>query len=478
MTVVEAYKLQTQAGDLSVNAHLLEKAIYVVEACNASRCVASDPVTVNTLAAVGYLKGYRYLAGQKYGVATAISANGSHLFVSGTRGGANEVNVLLGSSRIFRQRTFTGGASFGLHIATSGQGYRLAITDGASVHLYQKVSGVWNLETTLALPLTGGFSWQALSVALSGDGNTLAVGIRTVPGNHGQVAMYTRDAGTWVFKATLTAPLPISGDTFGSSVALSQNGSTLAVGAEDERGTRTGVNADWSLYSANANDKYGAAYVLARSGNTWVHQAYLKPTALLTGMRFGTRVRLSSDGNVLAVGVPGDRNARAGIYKANNLQTRPDSGAVYVYGRTGTAWAQNAYIKAAVVDAGDKFGEDIALSADGRTLAVGVPHEDSGLPAAAPGAASDNAIQGSGAVYIFRKPASTWVQHRYIKAPVPDSLLAGTGDLFGFRLALSADSSTLAVSAPGEDGAGAGNGLNTGNLLDESLPDSGAVFLY
>lgn len=470
---------QNQAADTNVSAHLLETAIYVVEACNASRCVASEPVSINTLPAVGYLKGYRYLAGQKYGIATAISADGSHLFVSGRRGDANEVNVLLRSgSTFFRQKTFTGGTSFGLDIATSGQGHRLAVTDGGSVHLYRKASGIWNLETTLAIPLTGGLNWQAGAVALSGDGDTLAVGTGTVQGHPGQVVMYTRSEGIWVYKESLTAPLPVTGDSFGTSVALSHDGGTLAVGAEDERGTRTGVNADWSYYSGNAGDQYGAAYVLVRSGDTWAHQAYVKPTALLTGTRFGARVRLSSNGNVLAVAAPGDRNARAGIYKANNLQTKANSGAVYVYGRTGTAWGQNAYIKAAVVDAGDGFGEDISLSSDGRTLTVGAPQEDSGLPAAAPGAAANNTIQNSGAAYVFRKPASTWVQHRYIKSPVPDSFPAGEGDRFGYRLALSADASTLAVGAPGEDGAGAGSGLNTGNLFDESLPDSGAVFLY
>ena len=49
----------------------------------------------------------------------------------------------------------------------------------------------------------------------------------------------------------------------------------------------------------------------------------------------------------------------------------------------------------------DRFGTDLALSGD--TLAIGVPGDDS-------------AASGSGAVYVFRRSDSSWVQEAYVKA--------------------------------------------------------------
>ena len=81
------------------------------------------------------------------------------------------------------------------------------------------------------------------------------------------------------------------------------------------------------------------------------------------------------------------------------------SGAVYVYKRTGTNCAQEAYIKAVNNDGAvtsDSFGTSVSLSSD--TLAVGVYQEDSNQTTITNGttASADNTNTGSGAVYIYR----------------------------------------------------------------------------
>ncbi len=53
---------------------------------------------------------------------------------------------------------------------------------------------------------------------------------------------------------------------------------------------------------------------------------------------------------------------------------------MYVFRSGGAGWFQEAYIKAsntgsAGIDGGDNFGENVTLSADGNTLAVGAPFE-------------------------------------------------------------------------------------------------------
>ena len=78
-----------------------------------------------------------------------------------------------------------------------------------------------------------------------------------------------------------------------------------------------------------------------------------------------------------------------------------NSGAVYVYKRTGTSWAQEAYVKAANKDNSDEFGKSVALS--GGTLAVGSHLEDSNETTITNGtiASSDDSSTNSGAVYVY-----------------------------------------------------------------------------
>src|SRR5690606_19004546 len=96
---------------------------------------------------------------------------------------------------------------------------------------------------------------------------------------------------------------------------------------------------------------------------------------------------------------------------------------------------------------GDKFGTSIALSADGSTLAVGACLEDSAATGI-DGDQGDNSAGHAGAVYVFARSDTTWVQQAYIKASNTEA-----ADYFGGSVALSADGSTLAVGAWREDSA-------------------------
>ena len=78
--------------------------------------------------------------------------------------------------------------------------------------------------------------------------------------------------------------------------------------------------------------------------------------------------------------------------------TAPDSGAVYIFTRSGGVWTQNAYLKASNTGAGDEFGLSVALS--GTTLTVGAPFEDSNATGVN-GNQGDNSASNSGAAYIF-----------------------------------------------------------------------------
>ena len=62
-------------------------------------------------------------------------------------------------------------------------------------------------------------------------------------------------------------------DHFGSSVSLSGDGNTLAVGAYREDSNATGIGED---EGDDSTRDAGAVYVFSRSGTTWTQQAYVK----------------------------------------------------------------------------------------------------------------------------------------------------------------------------------------------------------
>ena len=249
-----------------------------------------------------------------------------------------------------------------------------------------------------------------------------------------------------------------AGDAFGFAVALSGDGNTLAVGAPSEASATTGIGGN---QADNTAASAGAVYVYTRSGTTWAQQAYIKASNTGAGDRFGTSVALSSDGSTLAVGAIGEASALTGVTAGIVNETTagnaaPGAGAVYVFTRSiaGT-WSQQAYVKASNTGAADNFGSSVALSGDGSTLAVGAIGED--------GSAAE-----AGAVYVFtRDVGGIWSQQAYVKASN-----AGALDLFGFSVALSGDSNTLAVGAIGESSAVGGT------PTDNTAPSAGAVYVF
>ena len=99
---------------------------------------------------------------------------------------------------------------------------------------------------------------------------------------------------------------------------------------------------------------------------------------------------------------------------ASTNNSNADSGAVYIYKRSGTTWTQEAYIKASNNDAGDNFGYSVSLSDD--TLVVGAHKESSSQSTITNGASasSDNSNSESGAVYVFKRTGTSWAQVAYI----------------------------------------------------------------
>ena len=307
------------------------------------------------------------------------------------------------------------------------------------------------------------------AVALSSDGSTLAVGAPRESSaatglngdqaddsalHAGAVYLFARENRLWQQQAYIKASNAGRSDNFGYTISLSADGNTLAVGAPGE---------DSGLTDA------GAVYTFVRSNNAWQEQAIIQASNRGFTDRFGFAISLSADGNTLAVGTPSEDSTATGVNGNQGSDLANSTGAAYVFVRDGGLWQQQAYIKASNSEQSDNFGTAVSISADGNSLVVGAPGEDS-ASTGINGDQSDNSASGSGALYIFVRSDGLWQQQAYIKASN-----SGEVDGFGRAVSLSANGNTLAVGAIGEDSAS--TGVNA-DQADNSLQRSGAVYVF
>ena len=340
-----------------------------------------------------------------------------------------------------------------LHVAEAGARYPLTI-DPIAQQAYLKASN------------TGAGDLFGHSVAVSGDTvvvgalgeDAIATGVNGTVDESASMAgaayVFVRSGTTWSQQAYLKASNTGAGDWFGYSVAVS--GDTVVVGAPLEDGSATGVNGT----AAEGAPDSGAAYVYLRSGTTWSQQAYLKASNTGWYDYFGWSVAVS--GSTVLVGSINEDGSATGVNGTVTDGAR-GSGAAYVFVRSGTAWSQQAYLKAHQVTPDDQFGTSVAVSGD--TLVVGAPYDD-GSATGVNGTVDEGTPQ-AGAAYVFVRSGTTWSQQAYLKAHqvTPD-------DQFGTAVAVSGD--TLMVGAPYEDGSATG----VNGTVDEGAPRAGAAYVF
>jgi len=340
-----------------------------------------------------------------------------------------------------------------------------------AVYVFVRDGTGWSQQAYLKASNTD--AGDAFGRAVAIDGDTLVVGARDedgadtgVDGNEaddsapdaGAVYVFVRDGTSWSQQAYLKASNTQGTDRFGSVVAIS--GDTIAVGAIGENSAATGIDGDED--DDTAADA-GAVYVFVRGGSTWSQQAYVKASNTDAGDGFGTSLSLSGD--TLVVGAAGEDGAATGVDGNEADDSAAGAGAAYVFTRSGSSWSQQAYVKASNTDAGDAFGQSVAV--DGDTLLVGASLEASDATGV-DGNEADDSAAGAGAAYVFTRSGSSWSQQAYVKASNTDA-----GDGFGGTVALSGE--TAAVAAAGEDGAAMGVG---GDDTSDGAPGAGAVCVF
>jgi hypothetical protein len=297
-------------------------------------------------------------------------------------------------------------AQFGWSVALSADGDTALVgangpTNSGAAYVFARSGTTWSQQAELTVADGVPIDWFGVPVALAGDGGTALVGAFGRNSEIGAAYVFARSGATWSQQAKLSASDGAQSDEFGWSVALAEDGGTALVGA------------------GNKDNGTGAAYVFVRSGTTWTQQQELYASDATSFNHFGYSAALAGDGGTALVGAFG-RNS--------------DTGAAYVFARSGTTWSQQAELSANDGAQYDEFGASAALAGDAGTALVGAPGRNSE----------------TGAAYVFARSGATWSQQA--------ELVGARLDQFGASVALAGESGTAVVGAPGHGVFGAFTG--------------------
>ena len=285
--------------------------------------------------------------------------------------------------------------------------------DSGSAYVFTRSGTTWSQQAKLTATDGAANDTFGGNVALSGD--TAVIGSLgdddDVNGvDSGSAYVFTRSGTSWSEQAKLTAADGAAGDEFGYSVAILGDTAVIGAARDDDKGKDS-----------------GSAYVFTRSGTSWSQQAKLTAADGAAGDVFSISVALSGDTAVIGA----DLNDEKG----------DNSGAAYVFTRSGSTWSQQAKLTADDGAAGDLFGIRVALS--GVTAVIGAARDDD---------KGDNA----GAAYVFIRSGTRWSQRAKLTADD-----GAANDRFGTRVAVS------------------GNTAVTGAILDDDNSDnSGSAYVF
>lgn len=302
-----------------------------------------------------------------------------------------------------------GAAQQGRGLAMSADGDTIALggpldnsgVGAVWVFIRDPVTNTWSQQGN-KLVGTGaiGTTSQGRGLALSGDGNTLATGGVDDNSQIGAVWVFTRSNGVWSQQAKLVGTGNVGQSRQGyNAVTLSYDGNIVAFGGEGD------------------NSTVGAVWIFKRSSGTWTQYGNkIVPTDFTAGtVGFGFTVSLNNDGTILSAS--GDRN-------------NSGEGAVWVFkdDLNGTYVQQGNKIVGTGAIGATRQGTSQKLSGDGSTLVVGGPNDNSNI----------------GAFWIFKNIGSTWQQFgtKIISQPTV------AGSLFSYGIAISHDGTTIFVGSP------------------------------
>jgi hypothetical protein len=303
--------------------------------------------------------------------------------------------------------TIPGTVNFGRSIAMSDDGNTIVVgvlstTGGALVFVYNGSTWVQQGGLLVGSGYAGSPN-QGFSVAISKEGNTLALGGPGDASNVGAAWVFTRSGVVWTQQGSkLVGSGYVGSPQIGTSLAFTEDGNTLVIGGVNDNtlgaiwifkrssgvwsqfgsklftsqfgfGYSVAINYNGNIIAVGTpyvNSSVGMVSIYELINNTWVLSNNIFPNNNISTAQFGTSVSLTEDGNTLAVG---------------GISDNFNSGAVWIYTRNPYENVWTYRYKFTVPDPNASFGNSVALSRSGNTLVGG-----------SPGFSSDN-----GAVWIY-----------------------------------------------------------------------------
>ncbi|WP_255475856.1 cadherin domain-containing protein [Synechococcus sp. BIOS-E4-1] len=259
--------------------------------------------------------------------------------------------------------------------------------------------------------------WYGTAVCLSKDGSTMAVGVPQAAGggtHRGQIRIYKRSGENWNLIDTINGT--DTQDRYGHAVALSADGTILAIGASHfDNGTKTNAGHVRTFqYDGTSYTEYASNHEI--KGGT-------------EGEAFGKSVALSADGKVLVVG-------------ASNFDhsSKKDVGLVRIFRLSDSnKWNQEKWHRGDTADG--HVGAAVDISADGDTVAFG-------------GYGNTGNDKEDGRIYLYRYNSSKkqWLKHGRGIDGVAEY------DRRGYSISISGDGTVVAAGSPQNDDAGSNKG--------------------
>ena len=237
------------------------------------------------------------------GMSVAISSDGTKVAI-----GAPGNNLNTGQVRVYQysNNAWTKiGADIDGEAANDNSGWSVAISsDGTTVaigalsndgvgsnaghvRVYKYITGAW---TQIGVDIDGeaASDFSGISVAMSSDGTTVAIGATGNSGNTGHVRVYQYSNNAWTkIGADIDGEAALNNS--GSSVAISSDGNTIAIGAPSN--------------SNNNGTAAGQVRVYQNIAGTWTKLG-LDIDGEAAYDNSGYSVAISSDGTTVAIGAP------------------------------------------------------------------------------------------------------------------------------------------------------------------------------
>ena len=215
-------------------------------------------------------------------------------------------------------------------------------------------------------------------VEMSADGNTIVI---SAPKTESVYVFQSNDGLAWQETQRLRASNHYPGDHFGSGLAISDDGDSIAVGAPAERSKSEDLPNDNSFYGS------GAVYIFSRQGQQFIETDYVKEQIPAPHRQFGRR--LAAAGSTFAVSCPGCRAPQGGKGAIQLLRV---------------AAGQAAYEEVVLAPVGTEARNHWAESIDmqGSYIVVGAPGHGPNF---------------EGQVFIYKRNAEEIVQAQVLTGP-------------------------------------------------------------